>query len=175
MEVWLVGDERIMLPVTPFYDVGDNQNINTLDLNEVGTISIAGKPGLRTITLESFFPRQVYSFVASTDINTDPYYYHNKIKNWKDNGEVIRLIITETSHNFEVLITDFPVREEDGTGDLYYSISLTEYKRLDEETNEKELSTTERLKIARQVPKTLMTTEEIDQWLDNKTAELLGR
>lgn len=171
MEIWLVGDERIMLPVTPFYDIDDPQNINSVNLNEVGTISIAGKPGLRSLTLESFFPRQIYSFVASTDINTDPYYYFHKIKNWKDNGDVVRIIITDTSHNFETLIENFMVREEDGTGDLYYSLSLKEYKRLNN-AKQDEISTSERLKIARQVPKHLMTTEEIDSWLDAKTAEL---
>lgn len=131
MEFWLVCEgDRLLLPVTPYPAVEDSQNNSTVELNEVGTVNIAGRSGLRKVSIESFFPAQVYPFVASTDISTDPYYYYKKIKTWKDAGVPIRLIMTETPHNFECLIDSFDVHEEDGSNSLYYSLHLSEYRRL---------------------------------------------
>ena len=57
MEVWLTHQgERLRLPITPFYNIEEPQNNNTETLNEVGTVNLKGKKGLRSLTIESFFP-----------------------------------------------------------------------------------------------------------------------
>lgn len=132
MEVWLTHNgERLRLPITPFYNIEEPQNNNTETLNEVGTINLKGKKGLKTLTIESFFPSKDYYFLESSDVILDPFYYDNKIRNWANAKEPIRLIITETPHNFEVLIDSYTSGEQDGTGDLYYSLALSEYVRIE--------------------------------------------
>lgn len=178
MEIWLVkkGD-RLLLPVTPHYDIDEEQNNSREELNEMGTVNIAGKPGLREVSITSFFPRQIYPFVVSTEINLDPFHYYNKIRDWKHEDEPIQLIITDTPFNFDVLIDSFQVfeSEDDGSGSLHYSLSLSEYVYLDyKKAKEKqdELTIDDRIKIAQSVPKNLMTTEEIDKYLDEQVAAL---
>lgn len=131
MEIWLTyqGD-RLRLPITPYFSISYSNNNSEETLNELGTVNIAGKPGLRTIELTSFFPAQRYSFLESSDARTDPYYYDRKIRNWAKQTEPIRLIITETPHNFEVLIESYESGEQDGTGDVYFTLFLKEYKRV---------------------------------------------
>lgn len=132
MEVWLIHQgERLRLPITPFYNVEAPQNNSTEILNEVGTINLKGKKGLRSLTIESFFPSKEYDFLESSDVVIDPFYYDDKIRNWANSDEPIRLIITETPHNFEVLIDSYSSGEQDGTGDVYYSIALSEYVRIE--------------------------------------------
>ncbi|MGF0096024.1 hypothetical protein ACQRC6_06245 [Peptoniphilus sp. SGI.035] len=132
MEVWLTHNgDRLRLPITPFYNIEEPQNNNTETLNEVGTINLKGKKGLKTLTIESFFPSKDYYFLESSDVILDPFYYDNKIRNWANAKEPIRLIITETPHNFEVLIDSYTSGEQDGTGDLYYSLALSEYVRIE--------------------------------------------
>lgn len=132
MEVWLTHNgERLRFPITPFYNIEEPQNNNTETLNEVGTINLKGKKGLKTLTIESFFPSKDYYFLESSDVILDPFYYDNKIRNWANAKEPIRLIITETPHNFEVLIDSYTSGEQDGTGDLYYSLALSEYVRIE--------------------------------------------
>lgn len=52
MEFWIVQDQdRLLLPVTPYPGVEDSQNNSTVELNEVGTVNIAGKKGLRKVNI----------------------------------------------------------------------------------------------------------------------------
>lgn len=131
MEVWLTYQgERLRLPITPMYKIEAPQNNSTELLNEVGTVNIKGKKGLRSVTIESFFPSKEYDFLESSDVVLDPFYYDEKIRSWANSDGPIRLIITDTPHNFEALVDSYSSGEEDGTGDVYYSLSLSEYVRV---------------------------------------------
>jgi hypothetical protein len=52
------------------------------------------------------------------------------IENWIDQKVPIRLIITDTNINKEFSIEGFSYREQDGTGDVYFSLDLKEYRRI---------------------------------------------
>ena len=131
MEIWLVKDERIRFPITPFFEIQASNNNSTENLNEIGTVNLAGKPGLRTCSITSFFPSKEGPYLESSDTNLNPYYYSEKIYKWSRETEPIRFIITETPYNFEVLIDNFNAGETDGTGDVYYTLDLSEYVRLE--------------------------------------------
>lgn len=63
MEVWLTHQgERLRLPITPFYNIEELQNNNTETLNEVGTVNLKGKKGLRSLTIESFSQVKTMTF-----------------------------------------------------------------------------------------------------------------
>ena len=49
-------------------------------------------------------------------------------KEWKNKGTVVRVIFTGTDINQEMYITDFTYVEKDGTGDVYYTMDLLEYR-----------------------------------------------
>ena len=135
MEIWLVNKgDRLRLPITPYFEISESANNSTEILNEIGTVNIAGKKGLRTCSLSSFFPANAGYYLESSDVNLNPYYYEQKLRQWQRENEPIRLIITETPYNFEVLIDSFNAGESDGSSDVYYTINLSEYVRL--ETNE---------------------------------------
>ena len=47
-----------------------------------------------------------------------------------NNGEVMRFVVTGTEINFQARITDFTFSQQDGTGDVYYTINLKEYREI---------------------------------------------
>ena len=49
-------------------------------------------------------------------------------KEWKNKGTVVRVILTGTDINQEMYVTNFSYGERDGTGDIYYSMDLLEYR-----------------------------------------------
>lgn len=152
MEIWLVqNEERLRLPITPFFNPERSMNNQQINLNEVGTVNLAGNKGLMTMTLESFFPNSDYYFLESSDVNLDPYFYVDKIEKMQLSKNPVRVIITETPYNLEMLIDSFSPREEDGTGDVYYTISLSEYVRIETHKaySEKEKSVITKENIAR--------------------------
>lgn len=68
--VYLMNDkEKLQLPVpVAGYKVTDPNNNSTLNINNLGTIKMLGKKGLRNVEIASFFPAQQYSFcVCSAD------------------------------------------------------------------------------------------------------------
>lgn len=146
MEVYLKGAGGVFrFPIVPSaINVKDYAIINESNITAVGDIIIFGGKGLRTTEISSFFPNpeRKYSFV---DYSGYPNQYEcvSKIKNWMDEGEKLRFIVTDTDINFLVKITDFEYSEQDGTRDVYYKLSLKEYREITIpglENNNKEIS-----------------------------------
>jgi nucleoid-associated protein YgaU len=75
------------------------------------------------------FPARKYSFNQS-GTKLDPYDYIEKIITWCDNHTILRLIVSDTAVNVQVVISDISYGEKDGTGDVYATISLREYRKL---------------------------------------------
>lgn len=153
MEIWLTKDgDRILLPITPLFKIESANSNSVENLNEIGEVNIAGRQGLRSTTLESYFPR-----------DKEPYSYVEKLSRWQKENEPIRLIITETPHNFECLIESFSSSEDDGSSDVYFSISLKEYRRF--EMNKAPIVSageTKRFNKNQDIPKALLTVGKYD-------------
>ena len=49
-----------------------------------------------------------------------------KILSWQE--KTLRLVVTKTKINMQVVISSFSYGEEDGTGDIKYKLSLIEYR-----------------------------------------------
>lgn len=132
IEVWLTyKDERLRLPITPLYEIPHPMQHTEEYLHELSSIHLIGQRGLREVSFDSFFPAQPHDFVDFGDVHfDDPYYYVRKIEEWARTGDPIRLILTETPHNFEVLINAFSAGEPDGSGDVAYTLELKEYVRI---------------------------------------------
>lgn len=129
MEIWLsLDDDRFRLPVLPPTVGVSKENLNTvINISEIGEVNLLGKPGLKTLDINSFMPNQKYSFVEHGDL-MDPHKAKDKLDYWAESEKAIRLIITTTGINMLVSIEKFDWSEKDGTGDVYYSLNLKEYK-----------------------------------------------
>lgn len=120
--------ERLRLPVIPssFNITIPHQN-TSVDITNLGEINLIGKTGLATMTIESFFPKQQYSFCFYNDFPT-PYECIKLLLKWKDSGKPIRVIVTDTPINYAMAIESLTYSEVDGTGDVYFTLDLKEYK-----------------------------------------------
>lgn len=135
------GINVIRLPINPIEEYAidratDNGGYNVLSIGEIVVPRI---PKLRTISWESFFPREPgeYYVVTGSDFRP-PEFYLNFINNMMDNKTAFRLIIDRRYEdgtiinletNMQVVIESFRQIEKGGeVGDFYYEISLKEYR-----------------------------------------------
>ena len=132
------GGQEITLPVTPSgFTVPNGQDIQTVNIHEIGDVRIAGKPTLSSISIEGFFPSKPYPFAH---YYAEPYSLVRVFLAWRDSGEVVRFLIPGTTVNLPVLIESIDYGEQDGSGDVYYTLSLSEYRYVSAPTVKTSLS-----------------------------------
>lgn len=120
--------ESIVFPISPSnFEVSNAYNNSTVNVNSLGDINMLGKRGLTTIKFSSFFPAQAYDGIVNTTPDS-PYSYIEKITAFAQKGQPCRLSISNTNINLSVSIDSFDYSEKDGTSDVYFSISLREYR-----------------------------------------------
>ena len=132
MEIYLgTDDDKIRFPIVPSsIGVNRSNNIDTQSVLKLGEVPIFNGTSLKTIELTSFFPNQEYSFCDYTGFMS-PYEFSDKIQSWMYEGEPVRIIVTDTPINMQCLIQQFDTVEQDGTRDLYYTLSLLEYRPIE--------------------------------------------
>lgn len=127
MEIWLKGSKKVRIPVLPpGYKVTSAENDQTVVVIGIGEVVLRGKRKLREISFSSFFPSQYDSSYCDV-IPKKPRKYVDEIEKMKRAGS-IKLIITGTPINFRCRITEFDYGEEDGTGDISYTLTFKEYR-----------------------------------------------
>ena len=134
MEVYLKDSSNniFRFPVIPpTVNVQDYAIINDSNITAMGDIIVFGGKGLRTTEISSFFPnpKRRYSFVNYSDY-PNQYECVDRIKKWMDVGTKLRFIVTDTEINFLVKITNFEYSEQNGTRDVYYTLSLKEFREI---------------------------------------------
>ncbi|EMJ5875278.1 LysM peptidoglycan-binding domain-containing protein [Clostridioides difficile] len=153
MEIWLrQANNTFRFPVIPpSFEINGSATINTSNILSVGDIAVFGGLGLKTIELSSFFPNQEYSFCNYNGF-PKPYDCVNLIESWMKEGYILRFIITETNINFECIIADFNYREQDYSRDVYFTLSLKEYRRI--QISKVSINNDEKLSSEKNVPLT---------------------
>ena len=128
-EIWFkTKDKAIRLPVVPSeFERVINANYETNNVIGLGDVATFSGNGLAQISFSSFFPSREYSFNAYSNV-PKPYDIAHIFKEWKNKGTVVRVILTGTDINQEMYITNYSYGEKDGTGDVYYSMDLLEYR-----------------------------------------------
>ncbi|EGT4600858.1 LysM peptidoglycan-binding domain-containing protein [Clostridioides difficile] len=131
MEMWLrQSNDAFRFPIFPAsFEISGNINTSTTNVLRFGEVIICGGTGLRTTEISSFFPSKKYHFCNYKDF-PQPYDCVKKLKRWMEQGLILRYIITETDVNMEVIIENFKHGKQDGTNDVYFTLSLKEYKRI---------------------------------------------
>lgn len=122
-------DEQMILPVSPdSYEISYSQNNSTENVNSFGEVKLLGKRGLLSTKIESFFPHMAYDFCVSQP-TMEPFEYISKLRKWKDKNQLLHFKVGEDV-NFLCSIESLTWGENDGTGDVNYTIELKEYRRV---------------------------------------------
>ena len=148
MEFWIKQDEEaLQLPVKPTeFNVTVAHRNTVVNVIQLGDINLMGKTGLREVSLSSFFPDKDYNFSNNAD-RKSPITCVNQLESWRNSGKPVRVIITDLL-NMEATIESFTWGERDATGDIYYTLSLKEYKKIKAKTAKAQEATTRETKDA---------------------------
>lgn len=126
-------EQVIKLPVLPKeFKIQSAMKNETYDTISAGEIKLIGMPQLKAISISSFFPANDYPFLR--DRTYKSWEYINMIEDWKSRRVPIRIIITDTPINMACTIEGFEYGEQDGSRDIYYNLSLSEFKFIKLET-----------------------------------------
>lgn len=134
--------DKFVIPVTPrTYKVKTEQNNRVVDIIDSGEAQLFGNPKLTRLSFSCFFPqpRHQYPFVVGDTL--EPSACVEKLINWKESKQPVRVIITESPVNLMMAIKSFDYREQDGSRDIYYDLDFIEWKDLNTPlaNNEKEV------------------------------------
>lgn len=127
MQIWLKGGgNRIRIPVLPSeYSISSEQDNTSVTVCNLGEITLRGKQKLRQVSFSSFFPKRYDP--SYCDIRSkSPVSLVKKIEAMKQSGSV-KLIITGVI-SMKVTIESFEWGENDGTGDISYTLTMKEYR-----------------------------------------------
>lgn len=121
--------EVIELPVNPAeVEFTEKQLNQTITLLNIGEANLKGERGLKLTKLSSFFPSEKSPFYKYAKRKPDQYV--SLLNEWKRAGAVVRIIITDMKVNLAMLIDQFNYSMKEGDSDIYYMISLSEYRTL---------------------------------------------
>lgn len=110
--------------------VSGNTNYHTYDIIGQGTIKIPRGTDVKSIEWSGDFfgkakrkERMIRKWVSPTNCK-------NQLTKWRENGTVLRLMVTGTNINYDVTIEKFQSTEYGAYGNCEYSISFLEYNSL---------------------------------------------
>ena len=116
----------VTLPVAPEeFSVQVSNKNSTIDINNAGEYNMIGKTGLKSVSISSFFPAQEYYWVSDSP---DAWGYVDKIEEMRTSEKAVTFKISGTSISFDCLIESFQYGVKDGSGDVYFTINLKEYR-----------------------------------------------
>ena len=128
-----------IFPITPeSYDVDFGVENVTVNIHDLGEILLKGKRKLRGISWSSFFPKTYYDFCQVPEgemLQTAGYV--GILSLLAANNTTCTVNITDFI-SMQVVVESFPHSQNDGTGDVAYSITLKEYRDVDSPTADKQ-------------------------------------
>lgn len=128
MDIYLNFGELIQLPVLPSsFQIKEGMNNTEININGLGAVNLRGKRGLKSIEISSFFPSQAYDFCRCVPKSAYGYYCARLTEAMEKNVAGMATF-TGTGINLQCTIESFEYGEEDGTGDVYYTLALKEYR-----------------------------------------------
>lgn len=142
-------NDKFTFPVTPSkFEISTTQNNKTVDIIDFGEAMLFGNPGLIRLKFSSFFPRLLHDYPFVVGDKKEAVECVDLMIKWKEAKKPVRLIITDSPINHMFAIKDFDYDERDGSRDIYFSLSLIEYKDLNTPpaNNEKQTDETTGLK-----------------------------
>ena len=122
----LLKNTFLRFPVLPSeYELASEHNNQSVDINAYGEVALLGKRKLKTLSLSSFFPAKKQTFTTGA-YQIKPQEYVKTIEYFKDHAPFRCVITGSRSVNMLCTIESFSWGENDGTGDITFSVDLTE-------------------------------------------------
>lgn len=119
---------ELILPVTPkVYTWEAGVRVESVSIDRLGDVNMAGYPTLDNRPLECMFPARDYPFLTP-GARTDPAYYIEKFTAWSHARRVLRYLVHGTALNAAIVIQSIKYTEQDGTNDVYATLTLREYR-----------------------------------------------
>jgi len=131
VEVWLKSSSKsFRVPVIPAeYTVTGERGDESVDINAIGEVDLAGNRKLRQVSWSCFFPYEYDESYCQYGGLKSPRKCVEIIETMMHAGPV-KVIITGTPVKFWARISSFEWGERDGSGDIYYSITLKEHRTI---------------------------------------------
>lgn len=132
MNIYLSVNKRkqiLKLPILPEeIKINSNRKNETFTTINFGDIKLLGEAGLKDTEIESFFPKNPKSYSFAREKKRKGWDCVKLIESWASKKIPVRLTITGTPINILMSIDSFEYGVQDGTGDIYYTLSLSEFK-----------------------------------------------
>lgn len=125
-------EEVIQLPMIPeSFQVEYGNNNQVFTTISKGELNLIGNQGLKSLSIDSFFPNRDYSYAKSRAYSGDEFV--ETIEAWNKRRVPIRIVITNSEGreiiNLAVAIESFNYGY-DKAGDVLYSLALKEFRML---------------------------------------------
>jgi LysM repeat protein len=125
------GKTEFVFPVTPpRFDIQHGIRIETINVHALGDVDIPGYSTLSSFKIECMFPARKYPFINAGANTSDPYRYVKQLQTWCESQTILRYIITGTPVNEAVRVSDINYVEQDGTRDVYATVSLQAHREI---------------------------------------------
>jgi len=120
--------EEVTLPVTPkSYSIRSGMSVQVIDVHELGPYPVPTYPTRDPIQLECFLPSSNRPYcVQYTDQAVLLAWFEKKVSD----KEKMRFIVSGTAVNLPVRLTEIIYGEQDGSNDLYLTLTLHPYVAL---------------------------------------------
>ena len=120
------------------HSVSNEHNTYSFNTINQGEVLAIGKKKLKSMTINSTFPACEYPFLLNKSF-PEPDECIAMINKWRLSNKPIRVVIVDTDINLAMAIEEFTYGKEDGdgSGDVYFTLSLREYSYLNVERSKK--------------------------------------
>ena len=134
MEIYLKQGSKIFrFPVVPSsFEQESSQNNTTENVSKLGEVNLIGKRNLKSIQLESLFPKTAYGFCKYTNL-LSPKESVDIIEDMKAGGAVQLIITSSKNINRMFTIDTFNWGQDDASGDINFSLEFNEYRYIKRE------------------------------------------
>ncbi|MEG0297627.1 MAG: hypothetical protein RR620_12985 [Clostridium sp.] len=126
------GDLLIQFPVNP-EEIKINQDGNNekTEVVKLGEVNIARDMKLASIEFQCFLPAtNSYPFILNRNQFEAPEFYIDFINKVRKDKKPIRFIVSDKNINILAIIENFSYSYKAGDDDVYYNISLSEYREI---------------------------------------------
>jgi len=128
--------QQLVMPVTPSeWAVEIGRAVEQLDMAQTGQINLPGLESLFNERREFLLPAGTRNYTAPGYAG-DPFQVVDTLTGWSKAGTPLRLIASGTPLNVPVLLGPVRYGQRDGTGDVYATLVMRQYRELAAETVE---------------------------------------
>lgn len=131
MDIYIMqDDQQLRIPILPSsYELESGADNQTETVITLGEVNLIGKRTLKTVSVSSIFPAQGYWF-CNYQTFPKPNECVDMVEKMKNDGYVQLIVTGSKKINILCTIETFSWGEDDGTGDINYTIEFKEYRKV---------------------------------------------